>query len=94
MSLFDVIRYPVNKDFTVEDLERIPFPLLIEWWTELIEYSSIHHGIFYMSRMKRCMERHIDSAFWMSQCMKTTDLPKFKKYALEALQRRLNEHDE
>lgn len=90
MSLFDVLRYPVNKDFTVEDLERIPFPLLTEWWNELILYREEHHGFFYVKRMKR----YIDSAYRMSYYMKGNNLPKFKEYALEALQRRLNEHDE
>ena len=32
MSLFDVIKYPIDERFSVEDLDRIPKHILIDWW--------------------------------------------------------------
>ena len=34
MSLFDVIRWPIDERFLLEDLERIPNKILIKWWKE------------------------------------------------------------
>ena len=32
MSIFDVIKYPINEEFELEDLKRIPAPALVNWW--------------------------------------------------------------
>ena len=32
MSIFDVIKYPVDENFEVEDLRRIPPKALSAWW--------------------------------------------------------------
>jgi hypothetical protein len=40
MSLFDVIRYPIDSRFRVEDLERIPADVLREWYRENLNPNS------------------------------------------------------
>lgn len=32
MSLFDVIKYPIDINYRVEDLQRIPEAILNNWW--------------------------------------------------------------
>ena len=32
MTIFDVIRYPVNTNFTVDDLIQLPADLLYKWY--------------------------------------------------------------
>ena len=37
MSLFDLIRYPVDIDFIPEDLDRLPKEVLLKWWGEMAD---------------------------------------------------------
>ena len=32
MNTFNVLRYPVDRRFAVEDLQRLPNDILQEWW--------------------------------------------------------------
>ena len=89
MSLFDVIKYPIDISFRLEDLERIPSDILKEWWKECIEIRNElwenNDGLWLMIRGSST--KGIHEYF---QCEHTIGL---HERALKALQRRLNEHD-
>lgn len=35
MSLFDVLRYPIDERYRLDDLQRIPWHILDAWWKEV-----------------------------------------------------------
>ena len=82
MSLFDVIAYPIDDRFLLEDLERIPSIILWKWCSEDLDidpmlsnptsiYSFMNGGI------------NMKSNIWYE----------FTERSLKALQRRIKEHD-
>jgi hypothetical protein len=89
MSLFDVIRYPINESFLEEDLARIPSIILNDWWKEFIEHKKKmmpgYTGVW--------MSHHISSPKNMSRYMRMTGEQWYHEYALKDLQRRLKEYD-
>ena len=77
MSLFDVIRYPIDNRFLIEDLERIPVEILNECWDEISEERAhlrdnkvnpnmskdllIEHRSYYAT--------HIMSSWWSNELL-------------------------
>lgn len=90
MSLFDVLRYPLDINFTVEDLNRIPCSILNEWWDGLIELHklSTFGGVAGMMYNPDYLVARM--SFYMNVCAKDER----KAYALKVLQHRLKEYDE
>jgi len=89
MSLFDVIRYPIDVNFRLEDLEHIPSNILNEWWDEVVEYRSKTESDLATALMKYWRGSVIDMDFYL----RFNTNRGWKKYALKVLQRRLKEND-
>ena len=90
MSLFDVIRYPIDINFRLEDLERIPSKILTDWWSECVDIRDRMIGDIYHSWMVSCGE----TAHHMSAFMNNISDTELREAALKALQRRLREYND
>lgn len=89
MSLFDIIKYPIDIRFRLEDLERIPSNILDEWWKELCESykdTCLLSTFFKIEEYGNTVDR---MTFYVSGVNENY----WNEYALKALQRRIQEHD-
>jgi hypothetical protein len=89
MSLFDIIRYPIDINFRLEDLERIPCNILDEWWRELVEYRKKDQ----VGWNKSWMTFRGETTQSKHSYMENISADDWKEHALQALQRRLKEND-
>lgn len=90
MSLFDVIRYPIDINFRVEDLDRIPTKLLQSWWYDVVENKSAH----FPSGLQQIIEWGEIGTYFISDYLRNTnDALKWRDYALEDLKRRIRNYE-
>lgn len=82
MSLFDVIRYPINYQFHFEDLDRIPRPIIHKWIDDDFEDKLFSH----FNR-----ERATHSIFFYLQ-LQISIIKRDR--LLKCLQKRIKEYDE
>lgn len=82
MSLFDVIRYPINNLLQFEDLNRIPHPIIRKWidndfgdslFSHFYTGEATHSILFYLQLQVSILEQD---------------------RLLKCLQRRIEEYDE
>ena len=60
MTLLHVIKYPITAEFNVNDLERIPAPILIKWWENTPKLRSFRRDYVFIS--KNIMNPHITNS--------------------------------
>ena len=83
MSLFDIIKYPIDIRFQSEDLKRIPSIILWEWAKEDLGMDPI------ISRPINLHSYVNNGKIWFDNIWIGN-----RKVWLKALQRRIQEHDE
>ena len=48
MSLFDVLKYPVSDRMLLEDFERIPYDILLHWYSKDLRGPRFHPSIYHI----------------------------------------------
>ena len=82
MSLFDIIKYPIDIRFRLEDLKRIPSKVLWIWCKEDLCIDPM------LSSPKAIL-----SYFYSYAPIMTGNRMQWLEVQLKALQRRIQEHD-
>lgn len=58
MNAFNVLKYPVDERFVVEDLQRLPNDMLQEWWYNDLQWVSEPSITFVSAVLPTCTEEY------------------------------------